>query len=71
MANADQKREVGTNVMTRVEGRKLIIEIDLDHRAGQSASGKSLTIASTQGIKQVPGGSGARYGVNVFLPVAS
>ena len=35
------------NVKTKVEGDLLTLEIDLKHRGGRSASGKTTRVAST------------------------
>lgn len=42
-----------TNVQTRIEGTKLIIEVDLTENHGQSSTGKSTIIGSTHGFLQV------------------
>ena len=56
------------NVKCRVEGSKLFVEIDLDQRLGTSASGKSVTVASTVGNKEIPGTNGIVLGLNCYVP---
>jgi hypothetical protein len=47
----------------------LVIEVDLSQEHGESASGKSVIVASTQGNVPVPGDSGVMVGINVYRPV--
>lgn len=55
------------NIVMKVTGKKLVIEIDLSKELGNSKSGKSITIASTQGNQQVPGADeGIKIGLNVY-----
>jgi hypothetical protein len=55
------------NVKTKVEDNKLLIEVDLTERHGVSASGKSISIASTQGNQNV-GQDNIKFGLNVYVP---
>jgi hypothetical protein len=48
------------NVAMRVDGDKLVIEVDLSKEIGPSSSGKTILIASTEGNANVPGHSTAR-----------
>lgn len=57
-----------TNVRTRLEGTKLIIEVDLSQQFGLSGSGKSVVVASTQGNVSVPGREDVKMGLNVYRP---
>lgn len=57
-----------TNVTTRIEGNRLIIEVDLSKSFGTSASGKSVVIASTQGNVSVPGREQVKMGLNIYRP---
>ena len=57
------------NVKLTVKGNILTIEVDLSQTFGASASGKSITIASTKGNAQVPGTKGIKVGLNVYSPV--
>ena len=56
------------NVLVRVEGDKLVIEVDLTKTFGLSSSGKSLTVASTNGNISVPGHEEIKLGLNVYKP---
>jgi hypothetical protein len=55
------------NVNTKVskDGKKLTIEIDLTQEFGLSASGKTISIASTKGNKQIAGTDGV-LGLNFY-----
>jgi len=57
--------QVGNNVNITVKGSKLTIEVDLSKEFGNSASGKTITIASTKGNKPIEGTS-AYIGLNVY-----
>ena len=59
------------NVSLRVEGNKLIIEVELDKQFGLSSSGKSITVASTSGNVGVPGHEDIKVGLNVYKPAKS
>ncbi|MBE6822846.1 MAG: hypothetical protein E7518_07100 [Ruminococcaceae bacterium] len=56
------------NVKMSVTGNKLLIEVDLSQNFGPSSSGKSVTIATTEGNKSVPGAENIRIGLNVYRP---
>jgi len=53
-----------TNVVTKVTGKKLVIEVDLSKRHGLSKSGKNEIIATTAGNVDV--GGGIKLGLNVY-----
>jgi hypothetical protein len=55
------------NVKTEVKDNKLLIGVDLTERHGVSASGKSISIASTQGNQNV-GQDNIKFGLNVYVP---
>jgi hypothetical protein len=57
------------NIQMEVEGKKLIITIDLSQEYGRSSSGKSVTIASTDGNISVPGQEDVKIGINVYRPL--
>ena len=59
---------VSQNVTFRVQGTKLVIEVDLSRELGQSASGKSIIIATTAGNVSVPGREEVKVGLNVYRP---
>lgn len=50
----------------KVEGDRLVITVDLSKEFGESKSGKSITIASTDGNVSVPGREEVKIGVNVY-----
>jgi hypothetical protein len=54
------------NVTLKVEGTKLVIEVDLSKEIGPSSSGKTMLIASTEGNANVPGYEGVKLGLNVY-----
>jgi ABC-type uncharacterized transport system YnjBCD ATPase subunit len=54
------------NVTMRLEGRALVIEIDLDTELGPSKSGKSTLIATTGGNVRVPNTQDVMVGVTAF-----
>ena len=56
------------NVEMNVEGNKLIITVDLDQEFGPSSSGKSITIASTEGNVAIPEREDIKIGLNVYKP---
>ncbi len=56
------------NVKMSVTDNKLLIEVDLSQSFGQSSSGKSITVASTEGNKTVPGTEDFKIGLNVYKP---
>lgn len=56
-----------TNVSYKVEGDKLVIEVDLTQEHGKSASGKTIIIASTRGNASIPyKGGNVTMGLNVY-----
>jgi hypothetical protein len=58
--------KTGENVEYTVDGDQLIIRVDLSHRVGPSASGKTIVIASTRGNKPVEG-TEVVIGVNAYM----
>ncbi len=54
------------NVKLEVTGTELVVRIDLAHKGGKSASGKSLTVASTSGAVEVPGHPGIKLNINAY-----
>lgn len=56
------------NVKMEVKGNKLLIEVDLTQEFGISASGKSMSIASSKGNKDI-GKDNIKIGLNVYKPV--
>jgi len=54
------------NVEISVKGSILTITIDLSKQFGESSSGKSVIVASTQGNIDVPNYPGVKIGVNCY-----
>ena len=54
------------NVDMTIEGNTLTIRVDLGKDFGESKSGKSITIASTEGNIPVPGREEVMIGRNVY-----
>lgn len=57
------------NIEIKRDGNKLEITIDLGQEYGLSGSGKSVTVASTEGNVSVPGSDEIKMGINVYKPV--
>jgi len=51
----------------KVEGDILTIVVDLSQRHGDSKSGKSITIASTEGNISLPDHDEIKIGLNVYI----
>ena len=58
------------NVEMKVTGTVLTITVDLAKTFGSSKSGKSVTIASTDGNMSVPGLSAIKIGLNIFKAIS-
>ena len=56
------------NVELTMEGNKLTIVVDLEQEFGLSSSGKSVTVASTEGNVAVPGREEIKIGLNIYKP---
>lgn len=56
------------NVDLKVDGTKLTITVDLAKSHGASSSGKSLTVATSEGNQDIPGFAGFKIGLNVYKP---
>jgi hypothetical protein len=57
-----------TNVQTKIVGHILTITVDLSERHGPSASGKTISIASTQGNIKLPAPHAEiSVGLNVYV----
>jgi len=50
----------------KVDGDRLVITVDLTKEFGVSKTGKSITIASTEGNVSVPEREEVKIGVNVY-----
>ncbi|MCY2926450.1 MAG: hypothetical protein NT031_13615 [Planctomycetota bacterium] len=56
------------NIEMKVEGTTLTIKVDLSKEYGQSSSGKSIIIASTEGNVSVPERE-EKIGLNIYRKV--
>ena len=54
------------NIEAKIEDNKLILVIDLSKEFGLSSSGKSITIASTEGNVSVAGREEIKMGINIY-----
>lgn len=57
------------NIVAKIQGNKLLLEIDLEQTLGNSKSGKSIVIATTGGNVSVPGRQDVKIGINCYKPV--
>jgi hypothetical protein len=57
------------NIKMSQVGSILTIEIDTSKRFGVSSSGKSTSVASTQGNIAITEGSDVKIGINCYVPV--
>jgi len=55
---------MASNVQTKLEGKTLVIRVDLSKKGEPSKSGKSLVIASTGGFTEVQ--AGVKLALNVI-----
>jgi hypothetical protein len=56
------------NIKMHVEGDTLTIVVDLKQEFGLSSSGKSITIASTEGNVSIPEHEDIKIGLNIYRP---
>ena len=54
------------NIEMKLEGTILTMKVDISKDFGPSKSGKSITVASTEGNISVPGAEDVKIGVNVY-----
>jgi hypothetical protein len=54
------------NVEMPIEGRALLIKVDLTKEFGPSSSGKTIILASTEGNVSAPGSDDVKVGLNVY-----
>ena len=54
------------NVEMSVNGNTLTIKVDLSKDFGETKSGKSISIASTDGNVSIPGNDEIKIGLNVY-----
>lgn len=63
------KVDIGENIEARIEGNKLIMEVDLTRRLRPSRSGKTISVATTSGNQKIVTEHGTvAIGVNVYTP---
>ena len=53
------------NVAYKIEGSKLLIEVDLSKELGRSKSGKTMIVATTSGNVDI-GHEGIKLGLNMY-----
>lgn len=56
MPTKTEYTEAGENVRYAVEGDDLVVRVNLKHRGGLSASGKTVRVATTNGNKELAPG---------------
>jgi len=54
------------NVDMKLEGSILTIKVDISKDFGESKSGKSITIASTEGNISIPDNEEIKIGLNIY-----
>lgn len=54
------------NMEMKVEGTTLTISVDLSKEFGESKSGKSIVIGSSEGNISIPGNDDIKIGLNVY-----
>ena len=54
------------NVQTQLNGDELTIKVDLSKDFGPSKSGKTISVASTQGNIEIEGKPGYKLGLNIY-----
>lgn len=54
-----------TNIDYKIEGNKLLIEVDLDKDFGFSSSKKTVKVATSHGFQQLDYGNGVGFSLNV------
>jgi hypothetical protein len=54
------------NIEMTLNGEKLVITVDLTKDYGPSKSGKSITIASTEGNISIPEHEDIKIGLNIY-----
>ncbi|TFG05679.1 MAG: hypothetical protein EU536_01370 [Promethearchaeota archaeon] len=57
---------MGKNVQFKIDGDKLIVEMNLSEHKEESKSGKSLIIASTRGNKRIFQDKDVFLGLNLY-----
>ena len=60
----EEQKNTMKNIETETKGSALLLTIDLSKSCGPSKSGKSITIATTSGNKEIA--PGIYMGVNIY-----
>lgn len=55
------------NVKMAIEGKELVLRVDLTYRGEKSTSGKTVRVGSTEGNIEVPGHPEIKIGLNAFV----
>lgn len=58
---------IGKNIEAAVDGSILTLRIDLSARHGDSASGKTVIVATSGGNQAIEGGKGVVLGLNAYI----
>lgn len=59
--------QIGKNIEASVDGNILTLRIDLSARHGDSASGKTVIVATSGGNQAIEGGKGVVLGLNAYV----
>ena len=59
--------QIGKNIAASVDGSILTLRIDLSARHGDSASGKTVIVATSGGNQAIEGGKGVVLGLNAYV----
>ncbi len=54
------------NIEMKLDGNQLVITVDITKDFGMSKSGKSITIASTEGNISIPEHDDIKIGLNIY-----
>ena len=57
------------NVDMKLNGNQLVITVDVTKEFGPSKSGKSITIASTEGNVSIPDNEDIKIGLNIYRKI--
>ncbi|RQV99028.1 hypothetical protein EH221_00970 [bacterium] len=57
------------NVDMKLNGNQLVITVDITKEFGPSKSGKSITIASTEGNVSIPDNEEIKIGLNIYRKI--
>jgi hypothetical protein len=60
--------QINSNIQTEFKDGVLTIVINAKGGGEISKSGKSMVLASTHGNVTIPGGKGAKLGLNLYVP---